>query len=172
MNLPAASRGASPMPPCGAGCGTRNRRKRRSIAPRFIIKRLDPRLPDRRGFPKGVSELIRMENPNGAIEVYHEYFSNLIGYAASSCYGVAGMAVSSTAQGLASIFGRDKLNRGVKVRSVGTNLVVDLHIIVTYGVNISEIVKSIIKKVRYTVEEATGLRVENVNVFVDGMKTE
>jgi uncharacterized alkaline shock family protein YloU len=113
-----------------------------------------------------------MENPNGAIEVYHEYFSNLIGYAASSCYGVAGMAVSSTAQGLASIFGRDKLNRGVKVRSVGTNLVVDLHIIVTYGVNISEIVKSIIKKVRYTVEEATGLRVENVNVFVDGMKTE
>ncbi|HEX3026241.1 MAG TPA: Asp23/Gls24 family envelope stress response protein [Clostridia bacterium] len=116
--------------------------------------------------------MIRFENPNGLIEVNHEYFSNLIGYAASSCYGVAGMAVSSTAQGLASIFGQDKIDRGVKVRSLGKSLVVDLHIVVTYGVNITAIVKSIIKKVRYTVEEATGLRVDSVNVFVDGMKTD
>lgn len=116
--------------------------------------------------------MIRFENPNGVIEVSQDYFSNLIGYAASSCYGVVGMALSSTAQGVASFFGRTKLDRGVKVRSVGDRLVIDLHIIVTYGVNITAIVKSIINKVRYTVEEATGLRVENVNVFIDGMKTE
>ena len=38
--------------------------------------------------------------------------------------------------------------------------------------NISAIAKSIVNKVRYTVEEATGLRVRKVNVFVDGMKSE
>ncbi len=42
----------------------------------------------------------------------------------------------------------------------------------TYGVNIAAIVKSIVNKVRYTVEEATGLEVEKVDVFVDGMKSE
>ena len=56
------------------------------------------------------------------------------------------------------------------MRSIGGKLVVDLHIIVTYGVNISAIVKSIINKVRYTVEEATGLTVSKVNVYVDGLK--
>jgi len=41
---------------------------------------------------------------------------------------------------------------------------------VTYGVNIGTIVDSITNKVRYTVEQSTGLGVKKVNVFVDGMK--
>ena len=49
---------------------------------------------------------------------------------------------------------------------------VDLHIIVTYGLNISAIVRSIVNKVRWTVEESTGLDVRKVNVFVDGMLRE
>ena len=61
-------------------------------------------------------------------------------------------------------------DKGVKVRTVAGGLVIDLHIAVTYGVNISAIVKSIVNKVRYTVEEATGLQVAKVNVFVDDMK--
>lgn len=120
--------------------------------------------------------MIFIENPNGCIEISHNYFSNLIGYAASSCYGVAGMAASNKVQGLvqdfAQRFNHDKLDRGVKVKRVGSKLFIDLHIIVTYGVNITVIVKSIIKKVRYTVEEATGLKVDCVNVFVDDMKPE
>lgn len=116
--------------------------------------------------------MITITNPNGYIEITYDYFSNLIGYAASSCYGVAGMAPVSTTQGIIAAFGREKLDRGVKVRNINGELIIDLHIIVTYGVNITAIVKSIIKKVGYTVEEATGLKVGNVNVFVDGMKTE
>ena len=52
----------------------------------------------------------------------------------------------------------------------GGALVIDLHIEVTYGVNITAIVRSIINKVRYTVSDATGFEVAKVNVFVDGMK--
>ncbi len=74
------------------------------------------------------------------------------------------------AQGIISALGGAQIDRGVKVSSVGGELAIDLHIIVTYGVNITAIVKSIIKKVRYTIEDATGLRVESVNVFVDGIK--
>lgn len=58
------------------------------------------------------------------------------------------------------------------MRGEGDRLIVDLHISVIYGMNISAIAKSIDNKVRYTVEEATGLRVRKVNVFVDGMKSE
>lgn len=121
---------------------------------------------------KECEDMICIENPNGHIEISYDYFSNLIGYAASSCYGVAGMAASDKVHGFADRFVRDRLNRGVKVRRNGSKLFIDLHIIVTYGVNITVIVKSIIKKVRYTVEEATGLKVDCVNVFVDDMKNE
>ena len=117
--------------------------------------------------------MIRIENHLGAIEVSQEYFAYLIGNAVSSCYGVAGMMKSGTRQGLRSIFSkRTHLDEGIRVRSENNKLIVDLHIRVIYGMNIAEIAKSIINKVRYTVEEATGLPVRKVNVYVDGMTTE
>ena len=117
--------------------------------------------------------MIKLENPLGIIEISHEYFSNLVGRCVTSCYGVAGMAANGAAQGIRSWFGRrDPIDRGVRVRVEQGQLVIDLHIIVTYGVNISAIVKSIVNKVRYTVEEVTGFSVGKVNVFVDGMRSE
>ncbi len=117
--------------------------------------------------------MIRIDNHLGSIEVSQEYFSYLIGHAVSSCYGVAGMVKSGTRQGLRSLFSRRTFaDEGIRVRSEGDKLVVDLHICVIYGMNIAEISKSIVNKVRYTVEEATGLAVKKVNVYVDGMKAE
>lgn len=115
--------------------------------------------------------MIKIENYLGIIEISKEYFSSLIGNAASSCFGVAGMANSNTRQNIRSFFFRRRhyIDQGVNVLKDGECLLVDLHIIISYGLNISAIVKSIVDKVRYTVEEATGLEVRKVNVFVDSM---
>ena len=115
--------------------------------------------------------MIKFENHLGSIEISQDYFANLVGHAASECFGVAGMVESTASQGLRYILKKDEAqDKGVKVRTVAGGLVIDLHIAVTYGVNIAAIVKSIVNKVRYTVEEATGLQVAKVNVFVDDMK--
>ena len=117
--------------------------------------------------------MIRMENRYGTIEVSQAYFSYLVGNAVSACYGVAGMVRSGPKQGLRSMLSRRAYaDDGVHVRGEGDRLVVDIHISVVYGMNIAAIAKSIVNKVRYTVEEATGLTVKKVNVFVDGMKPE
>lgn len=116
--------------------------------------------------------MISIDNKYGTIEISQEYFSNLVGKAVSECFGVAGM-VSSPTQGLrAAIYGKDTPDKGVHVRTSGGGLIVDLHIVVTYGMNISAIVKSIVNRVRYTVEQATNLDVAKVNVYVDAMKTD
>ncbi|MEG1448365.1 MAG: Asp23/Gls24 family envelope stress response protein, partial [Oscillospiraceae bacterium] len=65
---------------------------------------------------------------------------------------------------------RDITDKGVKIKYTSNGLVIDLNIAVTYGVNITTIVRSIINKVRYVVEEQTGFTVNKVNVFVDTMK--
>ena len=106
--------------------------------------------------------MIRIDNRYGTIEISQEYFRYLVGNAVSSCYGVVGMVRSGTRQGL----------RSVLTRNEGDRLVVDIHIEVVFGMNISAIAKSIVNKVRYTVEEATGLTVKKVNVFVDGIQPE
>ena len=110
----------------------------------------------------------------GLIEVSQEYFSEIIGNAVSGCFGVAGMGSAGARQGLRSALQRRRqyMGQGVRVYKDGNGLMVDLHIIICYGLNISAIVRSIINKVCYTVEESTGLQVRRVNVFVDGMLRE
>ena len=51
----------------------------------------------------------------------------------------------------------------------GDALVVDLHITVTYGVNVGAIVDSIIHKVNYVLTNEAGITVKSVNVYVDEM---
>lgn len=117
--------------------------------------------------------MIRIENRYGTIEISQDYFRYLIGNAVSSCYGVVGMVRSGPRQGLRSILSRHAhIDDGVRVRNDGDRLVVDIHIEVIHGMNISTIAKSIVNKVRYTIEEATGLVVKKVNVFVDNIKTD
>lgn len=117
--------------------------------------------------------MIKLENPNGYIEVTNNYFANLVGKAAQSCFGVTGMVNFNPYQSIKSVIknkaSMDNSNQGVTVKSVNGQLVIDLHISVSYGVNINAIVDSITNKVRYTVEEATDLKVSRVNIHIDAL---
>ena len=114
--------------------------------------------------------MIKIETHLGVVEISHEFFANLIGWVTSGCFGVSGMATSGAVDGLKQLVStRRTLDKGVRVSAEDNKLIIDLHIIVSFGVNISAIVKSIVNKVKYTVEDATGLEVTKVNVYVDGM---
>lgn len=117
--------------------------------------------------------MIKFENPNGYIEITNNYFAHLVGNAAQSCFGVTRMVNPSPIHTIKSVIKNkidvDNSNQGVIVKSVNGALVIDLHIAVSYGVNINTITDSIVNKVRYTVESATELKVSQVNVHVDGL---
>ncbi|MDD6284423.1 MAG: Asp23/Gls24 family envelope stress response protein [Firmicutes bacterium] len=116
--------------------------------------------------------MIAYETRIGTVSISNSFFSKLIGHAVSSCYGVSGM-VAKGPQKLMSLFTKNASpDAGIKVRGDVNSIVVDLYITVTYGVNINAIANSIVHKVKYTVEEATGIEVRKVTVHVVGMKAE
>lgn len=118
--------------------------------------------------------MIKYENPNGYIEITNNYFARLVGNAAQSCFGVTRMVSSNPVQSIKSAIKNrveraadlDVINQGVSIKSVNGALIVDLYIAVSYGVNIAAITDSIVNKVRYTIEAATDLKVQEVNVHV------
>ena len=114
--------------------------------------------------------MIRMENQWGLIEVTPEYFNEIVGSAVSGCYGVASMG--GTRQLLPLPKRWRAAHSGVRVFKQDKGVMVDLHVTVKYGLNISAVVRSIVSRVSHTVEGATGLPVQKVNVFVDGMLRE
>ena len=86
--------------------------------------------------------MIKLENHLGATHISEEYFANLVGRAASECFGVAGLVSTTPYQGFRTMIAKgDVPDKGVKVHITGGRLVLDLHIVVTYGVNISAIVQ-------------------------------
>lgn len=114
--------------------------------------------------------MVKMENSSGVISITSEVFTNLAGDAATRCFGVKGMASRSKSDGIAVLLRRESMSKGVVVHfpeEGGVNI--ELHIVVDYGVNVAAVARSIISEVGYKVAEATGVRVNRVDVFVDSM---
>lgn len=111
--------------------------------------------------------MVNYENRLGTITITREYFTNLVGHLVTGCFGVSQMAEFGAHRSILSKFIKsERLNKGIKVQNDNGKLYIDVCIKVTYGLNISEIVKSIVHKVKYGVENATGLEVVNVSVHV------
>ena len=114
--------------------------------------------------------MIIIENHLGKIDISHEYLYELIGNTVTSCFGVVEMNPVGAKQGFLSFMKKSMgLEKGISVRMVKNKLIIDLHITVMFGTNITAVVDSIAHKVRYSIEEATGFTTSKINVFVDGM---
>ena len=114
----------------------------------------------------------RIQNEYGIIDISPEVFANLVGFAATACYGVVGMANKSKTDGIVRLLKRESMDKGVKVTVEEDGVVIDLHIIVEYGTNICAISQSIMSRVKYFIENATGFVAKTVNVYVDGIRTD
>ena len=107
----------------------------------------------------------------GVIGIDNEVIARIAGTVATECYGVVGMAARSIKDGFVGLLKRESLSKGVRLQSQGENdLVLDLHIIVEYGTNIVAIAQTLMDNVRYRLEETVGLKVQSVNVFIEGVR--
>lgn len=114
----------------------------------------------------------RLENEYGVICIDLEVIARIAGYAAIECYGIVGMAAKNMKDGLVQLLKLESLTKGIKMRVDQNKVSLDLHIIVEYGTNISAIADNIISTVKYSVEEYAGLEVDDVNIFVDGVRVD
>ena len=114
---------------------------------------------------------MKLQNEQGEIRISSDVFTTITGLAATSCYGVKGMAVLSATDGLVHLLRRESMAKGVKVtnNSDDNTVSIELHIIVDNGINLMAVCRSIMSEVKYIVTNATGVEVRNVDVFVDSM---
>ena len=112
--------------------------------------------------------MVNITSEKGTISITSEVFTNIAGDAATSCFGVKGMAGRSKEGGPLQLLRRESMSKGVftNFNDDGT-LSLELHIGVDTGVNISAVCRSIINEVSYKVEMATGVPIKSVDVFVD-----
>ena len=117
--------------------------------------------------------MIRQQTELGEIKGGTNVYTNIAGNAATSCFGVKGMAIRSVTDGLVHLLRRESMAKGVLVRTNDDGTIsIELHIIIDQGVNIPALGASIISEVRYIVSKQTETEVREVNVIVDSIVTD
>jgi len=114
----------------------------------------------------------KVKNQFGTISIDDNVIATLAGISAMESYGIVGMASKNAADGLFELLRWDSLSKGVKVTTKGDSLVIDLHVILEYGVKISVVAENIIEKVKFSIENLTGFKVDKINVHVQGIRVE
>lgn len=113
-----------------------------------------------------------IDEGNNGIKIANDVISVIAGIAVAEVQGVASMA-GGFADGITQVFsGKKNYSKGIKVEADDKDVKIDVNIIVEYGSRIPDVAYEIQKRVKKSVENMTGLRVEEVNVHVQGVKTE
>jgi uncharacterized alkaline shock family protein YloU len=105
----------------------------------------------------------------GSIHIAPTAIATIAYHATLQSYGVVGVAARNFAEGLAATLTREP-SRGVKVYYDGENIAIDIYIIIEYGTRIASVAQSVANAVRYQVEKNIGLKVQAVNVHVQGLR--
>ncbi len=117
-----------------------------------------------------LEEEIKTENEG--IKISNDVVAVIAGVAVSEVQGVSGMA-GGFAGGITEVLsGKKNLAKGIKVDIEEEKVKIDVNIIVEYGSRIPDVAFEIQNRVKKSVEGMTGLKVEEVNVHVQGVNTD
>ena len=113
----------------------------------------------------------QFENSLGTVSIDSEVVATYAGSVAVECFGIVGMAAVNMKDGLVKLLKKDYLHHGISVKiEVNNRITLDFHVIVSYGVSISTVSDNLISTVKYKVEEFTGMKIEKINIFVEGVR--
>ena len=112
----------------------------------------------------------RMNTGMGEITINTDVIATYAGSVAVECFGIVGMAAVNMKDGLVKLLKKDSLKHGINVTLNENKISLDFHVIVAYGVSIRAVSDNLIANVKYKVEEFTGMKVEKINIYVEGVR--
>ena len=109
-----------------------------------------------------------MNTHMGNITIDKEVIAQYAGTVAMECFGIVGMGI--TVKDVVKLLRKDNLAKGITVTINNNKLTLDFHVIVSYGVSFLAVSDNLIDNVKYKVEEFTGMEIEKINIFVEGVR--
>lgn len=112
-----------------------------------------------------------MSTDLGIITIDPEVIAKYAGSVAVECFGIVGMAAVSMKDDLVKLLKKESLTKGIQVGISDENkITLNFHVVVAYGVSISAVTDNLISNVKYKVEEFTGMSVDKINIYIEGVR--
>ena len=112
---------------------------------------------------------MKYERNQGSIKVFPAAVATIANQAVLNSYGVVGMSSKNLVNGLAQVLRPDN-KRGVVVHISGDEIIIDLYVVIEYGIRVVTVAQNIMSSVKFSVEKAMGVPITGVNVHVQGLR--
>lgn len=113
--------------------------------------------------------LVSNNNSLGKVEIAPEVIEVITGIAASEVKGVSAMR-GNFATGVVERFGKKSHSKGVKVELTENGVLIDLYVVLNFGVSIPQIAQQLQTNIRQSLKNMTGLEISEINVHVVGIQ--
>ena len=120
---------------------------------------------------KANAEVSKVEAEGGRIIFADDVVATIAALAVSDVEGVSAMT-GGVVEGFTEMLGKKNLTKGVKVEVGAEEAAVDVSVSIRYGFKIREVCEKIQLAAKNAIETMTGLRVVEVNVFVQSVTFE
>ena len=107
----------------------------------------------------------------GQIRISDNAIATLAGTTVNECYGVVGMISKNyLADGYSALLKKENYSKGVVVKNEKNGIKIDVYVVISYGVKISEVVGQLQERVKYALEKSLNMDVDSVNVHIEGIQ--
>lgn len=120
---------------------------------------------------KANAEVSKVETEGGRIIFADDVVATIAALAVSEVEGVSALS-GGVVEGFTEMLGKKNLTKGVKVEVGAEEAAVDVTVSIRYGFKIREVCEKIQLAVKNAIETMTGLRVIEINVFVQSVTFE
>ena len=117
---------------------------------------------------KTSTEVSKVEAEGGRIVFADEVVATIAALAVSDVDGVSSLS-GGVVEGITEMLGKKNVTKGVKVEVGTEEAAVDVSVSVKYGYKIKEVCEKIQEAIKSAIETMTGLRVVEINVFVQSV---
>ena len=116
---------------------------------------------------------LEINNDYGNIDISNDVIATVVGSKVVECYGIVGMASKQQVRdGIAEILGRENYAKGIVIHSTNDSINVDMYVIVSYGVKISETARHIQQAIFNSLTTMTTIEPSQINVHITNIEPE
>lgn len=113
---------------------------------------------------------ISTNNYYGNISISNDAIATVAGFSALECYGVIDLVSHSIKDSVKYLIKKQPYMKGVVITNNENRINIEIYCVFKYGVSISAVAESLKKSVKYSVENFTGMIVDDINVHVCGVQ--
>jgi len=105
---------------------------------------------------------VELSTPLGRISISSDAIAQIVAETVRESYGVVAMAGPKWLPA--------RSTRGIEIGRDGDQVMVDVHVVVEYGLNLAEVASTVRNRSGYEVERLTGLPVRAVEVHIEDVR--